>query len=469
MALLPALKHHAAVAKAAWSEQRALEKSLKAESPAQRAELAFLPAALEITETPARPLGRAMMMAICAFFAIAIGWAAIGEMDIIATAQGKIIPTERVKKIQPLETGEIRAIHVKDGQHVEKGETLVELNPTGSEADQARLIQDLSARAELARLQALLADDPENAFSPPEDAPDTMVRLHRAYLRSELQKRAAERASLTGEIERREAEVKTLTAGVGRLERKLTKVRERVEGRRKLMEKGIIAKLEFNELEEELFDVEDQLEVERKRLTETVPSLRAAKAQLAQAEAEFRSDVLARETETRDRVKTIEQELIKEVERFRLQTLKAPVSGTVQRLDIHTIGGIVQPAQVLMEIVPDSSIIEVEAMVLNKDKGFVFADQEVELKVESFPFTKYGTIPGSVRLIYEDAIPDEQQGSVYPARITMARTTIAVGKGEVDLKPGMTVTAEIKTGKRKIIEYILAPLQEYVDESMREQ
>jgi len=470
MGALTTLKHHADVARSAWKEQNESRRQLKAVGTSKRDELAFMPAAVEITETPARPLGRAVVLTICAFTAIAIVWASIGEMAIIATGQGKIITSERIKMIQPLESGVIRAILVKDGQFVRKGDVLIELDPTGSEADREKLFQELTAaQTERARLSALLTKNPAKSYRPPKDAPGTLVELQRAYLLSQMQQQKAERATLEGEISRSKAEIRTTSAGIHRLETKYGKVKQRIDANRRLFEKGVLPKLTFNEMEEEEFDVAGQLEVERQRLSESQASLRSARAQYAEKEAAFVRDIHAQRAEVQQRVKSIEQELVKAVERKRLQSLVAPVDGSVQQLDVHTVGGVVTPAQPLMQIVPADSKIEVEIKILNKDIGFVLKDQKAEIKIESFPFTKYGTIDGEVRHVYGDAVEDEQNGLAYPARVSMARTTMLVGTKTVNLTPGMAVTVEIKTGKRRIIDYILAPLQEYQDESLKEQ
>lgn len=468
--LLDNLAHHFAVARAALAEERQKAKQETDKRRAKRHELEFMPAVLEVVETPASPLGRAVALSICGFFVIAVAWATIGEIDIIATALGKIIPSERVKQIQPLETGVIRAIHVVDGANVRKGDLLIELDPTGSEADRERLTQDLlAARVEMARLTALLTNNPEQAYAPPQEAPKSLIELHRSFLVSQVQQLLAKKAALEGEIAKRQAEIRTNQAGVKRLENKLGKVRERVEGNRTLYEKGVLAKLKFAELEQEFFDIEGQLEVEKQRLTESHAALRAAEAQYRQMEAEVRRDIHAEMAEVRKRANAAEQELIKAAERNRLQRLVSPVDGMVQQLAVHTVGGVVTPAQPLMQIVPATAELEIEAMVQNKDIGFVRQGQEALIKVESFPFTRYGTIDGTVRQVYVDAVKDEKIGLIYPARITMARTTMQVDDKTVNLTPGMAVTVEIKTGKRRVIEYILAPLQRYQSESMREQ
>lgn len=470
MSFLDNLQHHLAVARDAFKD----EKEAKALAPDDRRkrgeELAFMPAALEITETPASPIGRGISIAICLFFVIAVAWGFIGKVDIIAVAQGKIITTERVKLIQPLETGIVRVIHVKDGMRVNKGEKLIELDPTGTAADKARLTQELqSAEVEIARLSALLEPDPLTAFIPAENASDTLKALNRSYLIAELEQQASRRAALNGEINRTEAEIGTLKADVNRASKKAERIRERVESNRSLFQKGILSKMKLSEEEQTLDEAQGELDVARKRLIETRAALTSAKAQLSASDAEFRSNVHMRLTDAKERASSIEQELIKAKERARQQTLVAPVDGTVQQLDVHTVGGVVTPAQPLMQIIPAGAELEVEAMILNKDIGFVREGQKATLKVESFPFTKYGTIDGQVRHIYKDAIENEQTGLTYPSRVTMAKKVMNVDGTPVNLTPGMNISVEVKTGKRRMIDYILAPLKRYQDESLREQ
>ena len=155
-------------------------------------------------------------------------------------------------------------------------------------------------------------------------------------------------------------------------------------------------------------------------------------------------------------------------EKQRLQTLRAPVNGVVQQLAVHTLGGVVQTAQQLMVIVPEDVGLEAEVLVLNKDVGFVRAGQEVEIKVDSFPYTRYGTLSGTVVHVSRDAVKDEQQGLVFPAQIQMERASIIVDGHKTPLQAGMSVVAEIRTGKRRVIDYLLSPLQQYQSEAMKE-
>ena len=165
---------------------------------------------------------------------------------------------------------------------------------------------------------------------------------------------------------------------------------------------------------------------------------------------------------------SLAQEKVKAEDRGRLLRLTAPVGGTVQQLAVHTVGGVVTPAQPLMVIVPGDNPLEVEAFVANKDIGFVRNDQVAEIKVETFPFTKYGTLPGKVMQVSGNAIQDEKRGLVYAARVKLEKATLNVDGKTVNLSPGMAVTVEIKTGKRRVIDYFLSPLLQYGDESLRE-
>jgi hemolysin D len=163
-----------------------------------------------------------------------------------------------------------------------------------------------------------------------------------------------------------------------------------------------------------------------------------------------------------------EQELIKARTRLRARTLVAPVAGVVQQLAVHSIGAIVTPAQQLMVIVPGNDRLEVEAMLENKDIGFVEVGQQAEIKVDTFPFTKYGTIEGEVLDLSNDAVADEAKGLVYKMRVSMKQDSLRVNGRQVTLSPGMTVTVESRTGTRRLIEFFLSPLLRYADESVRE-
>ncbi|MEO5338672.1 MAG: HlyD family type I secretion periplasmic adaptor subunit [Magnetospirillum sp. WYHS-4] len=469
MTALATLAHHWDVVRASWSAEREQEAAAKAGVKAKGHELEFLPAVLEVTETPASPAGRAVALAVIVFFNIAATWALLGKIDIIAIAEGKVIPTVQVQMVQPLETGVVRRIRVREGEKVARGQVLVELDPTGSEADALRLAREHAGQAmEVARLEALLADDPAEAFVAPEGLAGKAADEMRRLVASQWKEHRARLAGLGGEQARIEAEAATIEAEIGRLSRLLPKVRERVEGKRGLADTQVIARLSFTELEEQLIEREGQLEVQKRKLAESRANAAAARARRAQSEAEFQRDALSRLAEARTKTASLEQELKKARERNRQQTLVAPVDGTVLKLVVHTEGGVVTPAQELMKIVPADAQLEAEVQVLNKDIGFVRDGQAAEIKLDSYPFTRYGTIAGALRHVSPDSVQDEKLGLVYPTRVTLARATMTVDGKEVALQPGMGLSAEVKTGQRRIIEYLLSPIKRYRHDSMRE-
>lgn len=358
---------------------------------------------------------------------------------------------------------------VEEGQRVAEGQVLAELDPTDSTADLDRLSHDLMvARLDVARLTALAAPEPPTAFVAPAGAPPALVQLQEATLTSAWTEHQAALAALDGRIIEREAEVDALRAGIGRLDRLLPNIRERVDRRRELAAEGYAPRLTYLELEQELIDAEEQRRVERHRLEEAQAALAALLADREQAIALFRRDVLVQLAEADRRAESVRQDVIKATERQRRQTLRAPVSGTVQKLRLHTIGDVVTPAEELMIVVPADASIEVEAFVLNKDAGWVADAQPVEIKVESFPFTKYGVVHGALLHVSRDAVDHETLGLVYPARIRLDETAIRHGERTIPLTPGLAVTAEIRTGSRRVLDYLLAPLLRWQDESLRE-
>ncbi|MBI5783753.1 MAG: HlyD family efflux transporter periplasmic adaptor subunit [Gammaproteobacteria bacterium] len=394
------VSRHVEAWRTAWEEEK---RQTPVAAPKGR-ELEFLPAVLEVQETPASPLGRTIARTIMWLFGLALLWALIGKIDIVAIAQGKIVPNDRSKVIQPLENGVIKAIHVRDGQRVKQGDLLIELD-AGAGSDRSRLENEhLAAKVEVARLRALLLG--KSNFDAPVEADPAFVQIQRNQLRDQL------------------SELQALTA--------------KAEAFKKLLDKQMVSRMQYLEAEQ----------------------ARAAKAQ------EHAGSLSAAET----RVHSLSQELAKAGTRASQQHLTASIDGVVQQLAVHTVGGVVTPAQQLMVIAPiEGGSLEIEAFVENKDIGFVEENQPAEIKVESFPFTRYGIIEGKVLALSKDAVPLDKVGYVYSARVAMAKSSIRVENDkDVILTPGMTVTVEIKTGSRRIIEYFLSPLLKGAQESIRE-
>jgi hemolysin D len=457
----------------AWEVARAALAAERARpTPRRRVghELEFLPAALEVMDTPASPLPRALAILLVALFVIALVWSWVGRVDVVAVAPGKIIPSGKVKVIQPFASGVVKSIRVRDGQHVRRGELLIELDPTTTAADRERLSRELAAaRIDAERLRAALDHGSgATAFQSLPGLDPSLVAMHRSLLNALVQEHEARLASLDREIARKTWDRASIEAQVAKLEQTVPLVRERAESHKALVQEGAVGRLAYLELQQQLIEHEQDLTAQRHRLSETGAAIASLEEQRRKAEAEFRRTALDKLTEASTRAASLGQELVKAEQRDRLQRLTAPIDGVVQQLAVHTVGGVVTPAQTLMIVVPARSPLEVEARVLNRDAGFVRAGQEAELKLETFLFTKYGTIPGKVLDISRDATQDEKLGLVYVARISMARTAMDVDGKSVPVTPGMAVTAEITTDRRRVIEYLLSPLLRYRQESLRE-
>ena len=456
-------------------------------------ELAFLPAALEIVETPPSPIGRAIGLTIIAVFVLALAWACFGTVDIVATAQGRIIPSGRTKIIQPFEIGVVRAIHVRDGDSVKAGQVLIELDPTINAADRERLQSDLiSAQLDVARLRAALADgpDPLSDFHPPAGASPSEIATERQHLTTQTTEHRARLAALDRQMAQKEAERATSTATIAKIEAVIPLLQQQVDVRKTLFEHETGSKLVYLQTLQQLVEQQKELSVQQSKYQEADAALAAIKDTRAQADAEYRRTLYDELGKVEPKAAELTQDLIKAKERTKLQALTAPVDGVVQQLAVHTVGGVVTPAQPLLVVVPQDSHLEIEAMVPNRDVGFVEPGQEAEIKVETFNFTRYGLLHGKVLSVSSDAVgrddpqdpakdksqqgtpgakpPSEDQGAVYAARISLDRTQMQIEGKPVNLSPGMAVTAEIRTGRRRIITYLLSPLRKYREDSLRE-
>jgi hemolysin D len=455
-------------------------------------ETEFLPAALEIVETPASPLGRAIAATIIAMFCFFVGWASLGSVDIVASASGKIVPSGGTKVIQPFEMGIVRAIHVHDGQQVKAGDLLVELDPAINETDRDHLRSDLIAtQLEIARLKAGLADvkNPVDAFYPPAGATPAQVDMERDYLIKQTAEYRAKIDALERQLDQKHAERATIQATVGKLSAIVPIVQQRVDIRKVSSDQEYTSKFQYLEMVQLLVEQQQELIVQQSRLRETEASIAALTQSRAQAVAEFQRTLYGQLAEAERKADGLGYDIAKSERKINAQYLTAPIDGTVQQLAIHTIGGVVSPAQVLLSVVPTESRLEIEAMILNRDIGFIHPKQQAEIKVDTFNFTKYGLLRGEVLSVSQDAIVRDKavdrasekspgadstssepkgQDLSFSARISLDRSQMQIDDRLINLTPGMAVTVEIKTGSRSVLGYLLSPLARYGHDGLRE-
>jgi hemolysin D len=461
------LRRYAQAVSQAWQYRAQIENTVRLPHEAQ-----FLPAALSLQETPVSPAPRVAMWMILVFALLTLLWAVFGYIDVVATAQGKIVPNGRTKTIQPFETATVKQILVSDGQHVKAGDVLIEFDATAAQADKDRLQADLAAaRLQVERGQSVLIGIDKNVEPPlvrPDQITDEQYREAQQLLTGQWDEYQAKMGRIAAEVAQREAEKRSGMILVRKLEQTVPIVRQRARDFKNLLDKNFISKHGYLEQEQARIEQEANLTAAKSRLQEIEATLSEVNAQRYELTAGTRRAMLDSITDGQQKHATLEQELVKATLRGKLMQLTSPVDGTVQQLAVHTLGGVVTSAQPLMIIVPKDTTLEVEAFIENKDIGFVKRNQEAQVKVETFQFTKYGTIDAKVMSVSNDAINDEKRGLIYATRVKMATSIILIDGAQVNLSPGMAVLVEIKTGKRRVIDYFLSPLIQHASESLRE-
>lgn len=437
----------------------------------------FLPAALEIQATPPHPLARWLTWSLVALVLLGIAWAAMGKVNIVASAEGKIIPSSRVKQIQPLEKAVVKAILVKEGQYVQQGDALIELDNTLTRADQTRLSSELDTlQRNLTVSQSLLdlltkpVKEQQNITYSQLTLQDSEESgaLYKQLLWQQWQQYWSQTQTLQHSLTRTQAEQAAIREQIKKLKQTLPIITQRVEKMQSLLQNNFASEDEYLTLEQERIEQAQNLKSEQQRLKQLQASESEIEQQMQNLNAQTQAQQLTQITDYQRQIAALNEELIKAKDLNAKQVLYAPTSGRVQELAVSTIGGVVTEAQQLMLIVPDEEQLEVEVFLQNKDIGFVQEGMTAEIKVHTFPFTKYGIIDGEVTTVSDDATLDEQRGLIYGMRLLMKQNTINVEGKAVKLIPGMAVTAEMQTGHRRIIEFFLAPLLRYKQEGLRE-
>ncbi|AQR75702.1 HlyD family type I secretion periplasmic adaptor subunit [Sphingomonas sp. LM7] len=484
----PNLTRHWTVLRESWRLQNDAETRAR-----PRDEHEFLPAALEITEAPPSPGLRWLMLTLCALFVLALLWALIGRIDVVAVASGKTVATGNAKVLQPIEIGAVRAIHVRNGQFVRRGQLLIELDPTLATAEEAQSTQALrTAQLVQARNNALLAHlqgRPATFVAPP-GTPPAVARAEATYVRTTVAEYQAQAASLGKQRAEKLAQLKASQAQVAKLREALPFIEKQLTARNDLTGRGYYSKLKLLEYEQARAEHIREIDVQSAQGLGAQAAIGTIDAELRRLRETFGKGAATDLTAANDKAGLASEELRKSERRRRYQELRSPVDGMVQQLAVSTIGGVVQPAQPLMVIVPCArgrgdecaSVLEVEASVLNKDIGFVHQGQRVAVKLEAFNFTDWGMIEGVVDTVSRDSVDpgrEAQQGDKAgqaPGSPTYAaRIRLRCGAGDPlrtplcdRVRPGMSTQAEIKTGRRRIIDYLLSPISQTVAEAGRE-
>lgn len=449
----------------------------------------FLPHLLEIEATPPSRHERWTLWVIVAAIAVFLAWSIFSHIDVVATAPGRLIPDGRVKVIQPAETSIVKEIHVREGQHVKEGDLLVELDPALSEADLASAKRMYGQnRLEQARLIAELQGG-RPAYGP--DASPQSIHLQEALREARLATYQMKLSAARAGIDEKASALAASEAQLRKAQVNLDIAQEREGRMRRLLAQDFISRMEYLKNLQELESAKHELEAQRETVEQNRHSHQQAVEQYNVIQQDWRSGVLT----DLDREITAHPQLLRDRDKAArmndMKTLRAPVSGYVQAVGITTLGGVVTPAQDLITIVPDDTPLLIEASLANDDIGYVRVGQRVDIKVDTYPFQKYGVLTGSVTWISPDAEPAERTGTSQTAGSTNAAEDLSGRQStkspyvyRVHVRPdadsrlwllgrpaplqaGMTVQADITTDRRRVIEFFLAPVIKYLDQGMK--
>jgi hemolysin D len=430
----------------------------------------FLPAALEVIERPVSPTARVTTWVLLIGMAATLAWLIFGKVDVVAMATGRILPTDEVKLVQAANTGVVRRIFVRDGDVVRRGQPLLDLDPTVSTADQSQaekglLAAEIDAARNLAIAEALSGRGVR--FVAPRGTPPEVADTQRRLIAAQVAHADAEVAGMAAARQSSLAEARAASEQIKKYNQTVPVLDREVEAMNGLAAKGYAPGLRLMELQRDRqAEVGERAVAGAQQARGLSDARKFGQAQI-QSREQARQQALADLAKAQNEVILRREELTKARRRSRLQRLVAPADGSVQQLAVHTVGGVVEPVRTLMVVVPTGAL-SVEARILNKDAGFVRVGQPVALKLEAFPFTRFGTLPGRISWISTDAVEDRKLGLVYVARIQLLQTTINRGDKTVSLGPGMNVTADIRTGQRTILSYLISPIDKARREAARE-
>ena len=458
----------------------------------------FLPAALEILETPLSPIRSTIILTICGFVVVALAWSYIGRVDIIASAQGKIQPVGRTKTIQPIETGKVLRLVVGNGQRVKAGDVLVELDSGEARADESTLSSELrSLKAEVVRRKLALdaaakrLTEPAQPIVWPADTPPEIAQRETRVLKGDLTQLADTVASLMAQQQQKLAEHERLQATITAQERLVATLKERVDMRSELFGRNAESKAAVIDAKEVYETQQTTLAAQKGQVGEADASVRVAQRDIDKTYATFVAENAQKLADAERQIGEDEAKLAKARIKTSHMILTSPLDGVVQGSTITTVGQVVTSGEQVMQIVPDEARLEIECYLPNGDSGFVKPGEAAVVKIESFPFTDYGTVDARVTRIAKDAIPEvdadqreqnpvqpakqamfggaqRMQNLVFPVTLALDQTSIKVNGADVALSPGMAVTVEIKTGTRRILSYLFSPLIQVASTAMRE-
>lgn len=443
--------------------------------------LDFAPGLLAIQESPPARMPRVVMYLVGVLFLILLCWSVFGKLDIVASAEGRLVPQSYVKIVQPADGGIVQEILVKEGQRVEAGQVLLRMDTKDALADQSTLGTQLALRAlQLRRIDAELGS--KALVKKDGDASD----LFRQVQSQNADRRLAYSDALSGARDGLTKAQHDYASGqevLAKLREVLPLLKQQSDSYTDMGTQGYVPLLQVREKQRDYLEKARDLKAQESNLASLQAAVSAATSHVAELTSKYHSDLQNERIDAEGQYRKLAQDMVKQVHKTDLLELKAPQAGVVKDLATHTIGTVVQPGTVLLSLVPDNEPLIAEVMVKNDDVGFVFPKQKVKVKLAAYPFQQYGMLDGEVMTVGADSSEEQQpqqtQGSsknqpkqsgsmIYKALVSLGAQELTVDKEHFKLVPGMQVTVEINQGKRTVLEYLLSPLEKTVRESGRE-
>ncbi len=436
----------------------------------------FSPALLRLQERPPSPLPRALLALMLLLCAALGGWSALGRLDVVAVAQGRLVPLSYVQVVQPADGGIVRDILVREGQAVRAGQVLARMDAALAEADRRRMERDRDGlELQLRRIDAELRNVPVHRRpGDPEALWRETLEQHRAALDALADAVSAERAVLAKATHERAAAI----AQAERLRAVLDSAREEELAWRELQHGGYAGRLQADEKQHRREEAERALDSQRHAVAAATQAVEHSERRLQQIVSGQRVKLTQERTEARAALDRLTQELAKQGVQQSLLELRAPQDGVVKELATHTPGAVVAPGTVLMTLVPLGEDLRAEVWVSNEDIGFVRPGQPVQLKLAAYPFHKYGLLEGVVSTVSVDATDAAEAGGVaatrrgavhrYRALVDVTRQSLEFEGAELPLTAGMLVDAEMQLGSRSVLEYVLSPVRKAFREAGHE-
>lgn len=423
----------------------------------------FQPLLVEIEDSPVSPLGRMtfwIIIAVIGFFTL---WLILGKVDIVVSARGKVMPDGSIKIVQPLETGTIRKIMVKEGDFVKKGQVLAEIDPSTTAPQLNSLKKNLAyLNTEAQRLNAQTQAADGIVVLPP--VPALSASTQNSLYQSSLSTLNEQLGTKKLELRKVDEEIKSANSEKANYENLLRLSTEKVSRLKAVID--LIAKDDLIKAQSEVDSYSSQVQQTSFKLNELNHRKSQILEEMSAVKSDFKTQNL-KELSEREKQTTQIQANIEEIS-FRnvKQKIVSPVDGYVNNLSIHTVGGVVTPAEKLISIVPANAPLVIKSTLSNRDVGFVRAGMSVAVKIDTFDFQKYGILRGKVRQVSKDSIEDPKLGPIYEVYITPVTTSLKVEGKYQQISSGMTLTSEIKVGKRRIIEFFIYPLIKYLNEGI---